>query len=41
MRKIKKLLLGRLRHKYKTVIRNYKIKFRLAGMKLGKHWKGV
>ena len=34
MRRIKKLLLGRLRHKYKTVICNYKVRFKLAAMKI-------
>jgi hypothetical protein len=34
MRKLKKLLLGNLRNKYKIVIRNYKVKFKLAAMKI-------
>jgi len=34
MRKIKKLLLGNLRNKYKTVIRNHEVKFKLAAMKI-------
>lgn len=34
MRRIKKFLLGNLRGKYKTVIRNHKVKFKLAAMKI-------
>lgn len=34
MRKIKRLLLGELRRKYKTTIHNHKIRFNLAAIKL-------
>ena len=34
MRRIKRLLLGNIRSKYKTVIRNHKVKFKLVAMKV-------